>query len=246
MVSSQRMSSHRYKSALLITLSFYLLAGFALWNGVSLQAPCPCLSQAEVIQIQVITPPPEPEPIPEPIPEPEPEPIPEPEPAPVKESEPEPKPIIEKKPEIPVKPIQAKKTVEQKPKKTSTKESQTPRKFTPQKSVNTAVPKAQCACSPSQLQSFLGGVRAKIEVNKTYPKIAARRKIEGTIRVTFDIQKNGTLSNIRVGGGPAILQKAVQDALQRSSPVAVNKIVAGNLPLTNVSVDLNFNLRKIQ
>jgi len=47
-----------------------------------------------------------------------------------------------------------------------------------------------------------------------YPAIAKAAGIEGTVRLAATISRNGTIENLRVTGGPAMLQQAALDAVK--------------------------------
>ena len=68
----------------------------------------------------------------------------------------------------------------------------------------------------------------------TYPNQARRAQVEGTVVVTFTVQRDGTVSNIRIVSGPVELAQFVaktvatwrfQPATQGGVPVAFNKTV---------------------
>jgi protein TonB len=230
------MSSRRYLNASLITVSAYVAIGMLVWvasGSVVLEKA----AKDEVIRIDVISPPPKPEPIPEPIPEPEP--ISE----PVKEVLPEPEPIAE-----PISEPIAEPVVLPKPKPVVQTQSHkiSPKIVLPKSKKNRHSSSGTASAKPASQkseQTFLGSVRAKIKANKVYPKIAIQKHIEGVVQATFDIQKNGIISNIRLSGAPMILQKAVRQTLERCSPVAVDSSVAGKLPMHGITVSLDFKLK---
>ncbi len=92
-------------------------------------------------------------------------------------------------------------------------------------------------------KAFLRNVRSKIIANKKYPKIAKRRHIEGSVKVRFDITKNGQVTNIRFINGKRIFQKSIKKTLQRTFPLAIPANVQGELPILDISVVLHFNIR---
>jgi protein TonB len=47
-----------------------------------------------------------------------------------------------------------------------------------------------------------------------YPPIARAARIEGTVRLAATISRSGTIENLRVTGGPAMLQQAALDAVK--------------------------------
>ena len=92
-------------------------------------------------------------------------------------------------------------------------------------------------------KAFLRNVRSKIIANKTYPKIAKRRHIEGSVKVRFDITERGHVSNIRFINGKRIFQKSIRKTLERTFPMGIPNELKNELPIMNVSVVLHFNIR---
>jgi len=48
-----------------------------------------------------------------------------------------------------------------------------------------------------------------------YPPIAKAARVSGTVVLQATISKGGTIENLRVIGGPAMLQQAAMDAVRR-------------------------------
>jgi TonB family protein len=61
---------------------------------------------------------------------------------------------------------------------------------------------------------------ARLQVQKSYPRQAAREKSEGTARIFFVISREGELmsSGVGVSSGSAMLDRAALDAVQRAQP----------------------------
>ena len=92
-------------------------------------------------------------------------------------------------------------------------------------------------------KAFLQNIRSQIIANKSYPRIAKRRHIEGDIKVRFNISENGQVNNIRFINGKRIFYKSVKKAIERTFPIAIPSNVKDELPIMDVSVTLHFNLR---
>ncbi|MBJ7220748.1 MULTISPECIES: TonB system transport protein TonB [unclassified Brenneria] len=132
---------------------------------------------------------PEPEPIPEPEPVPEPEPIPEPVPVPLPEPKPQPKP----KPK-PVKKVEQPKPV----KREKVAEKQPPAPFTsdePTRNVTNA-PVRQAPAPVANTQST--GPRPLSRVQPQYPARAFSLRVEGRVKMQFDVDSSGRVDNVRV------------------------------------------------
>lgn len=171
----------------------------------------------------------EPEVIEEPMPqetekvveEPTPEPI-------VKSLPPLPKPVIEK----PKKKPEVKKIVKKKPKKIVKKKK-------PVKKPSRASSKKTQA-NPNEVNKFYKKVRVKINQNKSYPKIAKRRRMQGSVKVTFTVLRSGNVSNIHLNG-PKVFHSSARHAVKSAFPISVKNIPV-SLPAT-VNIILRYQIR---
>jgi len=165
----------------------------------------------------------EPEIIKEPVPEEKPE---------VKEK-PTPEPVVEK---VVPKPIV--KEVKKKPKsiakkkisKKTAKQKQRKQKASSQRSITSAAEKNQ----------FLANLRAKINKHKSYPRIAQKRGMQGTVKVEFTILSNGNVGNISVSG-PKVFHSSARNAVESAFPVNV-KSAPISLP-KSINVTLRYQIR---
>lgn len=136
---------------------------------------------------------PAPQPVVEPEPEPEPEPVPEPEP-------PKPEPVPIPKPEVPKpKPKPVKKEVV-KPKK-EIKPRTEPRQTAPLNNEKTATalkPSTAPKTSPAPSTSISSGPKALSVGKPAYPARAFALRMEGRVRVQFDVDSQGQVDNIRI------------------------------------------------
>ncbi|MEH2921248.1 TonB system transport protein TonB [Samsonia erythrinae] len=124
---------------------------------------------------------PEPEPIPEPEPLPKPVPLPEPKP------KPKPKPKPEKKVERP-KPVKREPVAEKRPPSPFTSEE-------PTRNVENA-PVKQAPAPAANTQST--GPRPLSRVQPTYPARAFSLRVEGRVKMQFDVDASGRVDNVRV------------------------------------------------
>jgi len=70
-------------------------------------------------------------------------------------------------------------------------------------------------------QSYLGYVLNHIEGYKYYPHAARLRNIEGSIQVSFVLQKNGSISELSANGASILLRRAAKGSVNRALPLPV-------------------------
>ena len=171
----------------------------------------------------------------EPIVEPEPEPIVEEKPIPEKiipePIEPKiiPKPVVEKIEKKPV--VKKKKKVKKKVRKKAPPKTTKGLKRAGSAQNNNAAKKNQ----------FLTQVRRKINQHKSYPKIAKRRGMQGTVKVRFTILASGNVGHISVSG-PKVFHNSARHAVKSAFPINVK-----NAPLSlpeSVNLTLRYQLLK--
>lgn len=239
---------NRHLVSFFITSSLYILIVVAMLIYIpqSIKSIEPPIPKDSIIKVSIIL-----EPTPEPKLEPQPE-------EPIVESKLEaiakpeviskPKPIFKpkEKPKKVVKKRVPKKVVKKKIVKKSSVKKRVIKKKSLKKSGHKGVASKGRVKSSQGIaikKKFLRHIKSIIEKNKKYPKIALRRRIEGRVRVVFNIQKNGSVSNIRVSGANKILQKAVKDAIKRSFPVVVPSKLRATLPIKNISISIGFQIK---
>jgi protein TonB len=174
--------------------------------------------------------------------------------------EPKPEPIVEKIIPKPLPPVIKKKIIKKKivkkvlkpkAKKKKPKKKIVKKKILKKKSIKTKKIKKKKAtssvakkstksyASPAKKNAFLSKVRAKINRNKMYPRIAQKRGMEGSVKVKFTILANGQVSNIQVKGKKVFLNSA-RSAIKKAFPISV-KNVPLSLP-TTVNLTLRYQL----
>lgn len=159
----------------------------------------------------------EPEIIKEPIPEEEPE---------IKE-EVIPEPIVQKiTPQPVVKEVKKKPKVKKKTKKKRVKK----------KRVKKSVYSRKSTSSKAEQNRFLTKIRAKINKHKSYPRIAKKRRMQGSVKVKFTILRSGKVGKISIRG-PKVFHSSARKAVKSAFPVN-----AKNAPIT-LPVSVNLTLR---
>ena len=138
-----------------------------------------------------------------------------------------PKPIMVEKPKI-KKPI-SKKTIKKKKKKIA-KSS---------RSKTSSQNRTKQTRSSAGKSRFVARLKAKINANKTYPRIAQKRRMQGKVKVRFRITSAGKLSGL-TASGPRIFINSAKKAVKRAFPLATR---GAPLPM-NVTLTLQYRLKK--
>lgn len=139
-----------------------------------------------------------------------------------------PDPIIEK----PEKKIEVKKIIKKKPKKIVKKKK-------PVKKASRASSQKRQA-NPEKVNRFYKKIRVKINQNKSYPKIAKRRRMQGSVKVTFTVLRSGKVSNILING-PKVFHSSARHAVKSAFPISMTNIPVA-LPAT-VHITLRYQIR---
>lgn len=128
--------------------------------------------------------------------------------------------------EVEKKPKEKKKSI----KKTIVKKKQSQQKASPRRSKSSA----------AERNEFLESIRAKINKHKSYPRIAQKRGMQGTVKVTFTILSSGKVGNISVDG-PTVFHRSARNAVESAFPVD-----AKNAPISlpkSISIMLRYQMR---
>lgn len=221
---------HRFPWSTVLSVALHGAAIVGLlYLSVNQVVELPGLQQPQPISVSLVAPPaPEPaqppavQPPPEPVAEPEPEPVPEPIPEPPKEApvvihkpKPKPKPKPEPKPEKKVEPVKpvpkpAPKPVDSKP--VTPVENQATRSAAPPTTT-----KAPAGTPSAPSASVSGDPRPLSRSNPQYPRRAYTFRIDGTVRVKFDVNNAGDVRNIEIlSAQPAnMFEREVKQAMKK-------------------------------
>ncbi|MBN2721203.1 MAG: energy transducer TonB [Campylobacterales bacterium] len=93
----------------------------------------------------------------------------------------------------------------------------------------------------AEKNQFLSNLKNEIKKNKHYPSVARRRGQEGTVKISFLINQNGSVSNVVCDGEHSVLNNAAKEAVYKAFPVNVPPNVIRTAFL-EVSLVLNFKL----
>jgi protein TonB len=103
--------------------------------------------------------------------------------------------------------------------------------------------KRTVSSKPKQTMSkhrFMSILRSKIERGKSYPRMAERRGMQGSVKVRFKILSNGHVSSISLKG-PKVFQSSAKKAVKGAFPVDV-KSAPFSLP-TTVNLTLRYRIK---
>ena len=169
--------------------------------------------------------------------------------------EPEPEePVIEEVIPEPIKPKVVPKSVVKKIVKKKVKKKVIKKKHVKKKSVKKRVVKRKTTTkktsrkkraskrqvSPAKKNAFLSRIRSKISKAKTYPRIAQRRGMQGSVKVRFTILKSGNVTDIRVSG-KKVFYKSARAAIKKAFPIST-KNMPMSLPQT-INLTLRYQIR---
>ncbi len=170
-----------------------------------------------------------------------------PKPKPIVKPKPKPKPIVKPKPKPKPKPIVKPKPIE-KPKEIKKIINKEYKKQTIQKTQikkNKSVVKKAIDTLLIEKQTILRNqyytkIKNTINKNKSYPKIAIRRGIEGEVKVRFTISPKGGLISYKILEGKKVFKKSVVTAIKNSFPLEAPKgLFKNNLDLF---ISIKYNL----
>ena len=69
------------------------------------------------------------------------------------------------------------------------------------------------------MQGYLGRLQDTIARYKEYPVVARRRGIEGEVRVSFQLQADGHVTEVAISGKQKSLRVAARNALELAQPL---------------------------
>jgi protein TonB len=95
---------------------------------------------------------------------------------------------------------------------------------------------------PVKVGGNLQGAKLLKKVTPVYPQMAAVSHLQGTVRLTALIAKDGTVKNVQLVTGPSLLAKAAIDAVKQwvYQPTVLN----GEAVEVQTQIDINFNLNQ--
>lgn len=141
----------------------------------------------------------------------------------IQKPKPKPKPIKKELPSIhkpePIKekPIEEKKEVEK------AEEEQVEQVQKKEVVTNIASKKACDAKSKAKKELFIANLIKQINNNKSYPKPARRRSIEGKVDIEFTVLSDGSVQDINMISGKNIFKKSAIQAINKSFPIDVEE-----------------------
>jgi periplasmic protein TonB len=95
----------------------------------------------------------------------------------------------------------------------------------------------------AEKNQFISDLKNKIRQNKYYPEVARNRGLEGSVKVSFCVNSDGSVSDIVCDGEFSVLNNAAKNAVAKTFPVKVPpNIISSRLEL---SVMLNYKLDRL-
>jgi protein TonB len=94
--------------------------------------------------------------------------------------------------------------------------------------------------SPAEKNHFLSAIRDKINKHKSYPRIAKKRGMQGSVNVKFTILSSGKVGNISVSG-PKVFHNSARNAVKSAFPIN-----AKNAPISlpkSINITLRYQIR---
>ena len=157
-----------------------------------------------------------------------------------------PKPIIRKKREKPKKKIIKKRKPKSKPKpKIVEKIEPQPIVEEPQQATQSppAPQKAIAQVDTATIKAiYTNKIRQSIQHNLIYPKIAKRLRHQGVVKVSFRVNKNGTVKNIKVLNSPkSSLSKGAIKTIKSIKIEPIPKEL--NMPYMDITIPIEFKIK---
>ena len=84
---------------------------------------------------------------------------------------------------------------------------------------------------------FFTKLRNKINENKSYPRSARRRGIQGSVEVKFCVQSDGNVKNVEFVSGKQIFKKSALKAIKDSFPIEVDATLFNFPKEFRISID---------
>ena len=82
-------------------------------------------------------------------------------------------------------------------------------------------------------------IKETINKNKSYPKMAIKRGIEGIVKIQFEISKDGKLLSFNIIEGKRVFKKSIEKAVKNSFPLTPPE----NTLVSNTSLSLTIDYR---
>jgi len=89
-------------------------------------------------------------------------------------------------------------------------------------------------------QKYYSSIKEAINKNKSYPRVAVKRGIEGMVKIKFTISKFGELISFNIIEGKRVFKNSISNAVKNSFPLTPPKgILSSN---TQLSLMVNYRL----
>lgn len=140
-----------------------------------------------------------------------------------------------------------------------TVKNEKPRDPSPQKTQNISEPETEKAepeepPSKQSLQqdmqltsnkiSYLGKISDHINQFKFFPRSARRKGIEGQVNVSFDLNPDGSISNLQVDGEHSVLVRASQQSIEQALPMPKRSEALSSLGTIHIEFSMDYLFNK--
>ncbi|MDD5359317.1 MAG: energy transducer TonB [Sulfurovaceae bacterium] len=161
----------------------------------------------------------------------------------VAKTEPKEEKIQEKPKEEPIQKIEKTKTTFE-PKVAPVKQTEVSKQKTEQSTTSQQlVTQKSYVSTQAEKNQFISDLKNKIRQNKYYPEVARNRGQEGTVKVSFCVNSDGSVSDIVCDGEFSVLNNAAKNAVAKTFPVKVPpNLISSRLEL---SLILSYKLDRL-
>lgn len=160
----------------------------------------------------------------------------------VAKTEPKEEKVQEKPKDEPIQKIEKTKTTFE-PKVAPVKQAEVSKQKTEQSTSQQLVTQKSYVSTQAEKNQFISDLKNKIRQNKYYPEVARNRGQEGTVKVSFCVNSDGSVSNIVCDGEFSVLNNAAKNAVVKTFPVKVPpNLISSRLEL---SVMLSYKLDRL-
>ena len=95
----------------------------------------------------------------------------------------------------------------------------------------------------SEKKQYLELVTAHLDKHKFYPRSARRRHIEGDVKISFDLMKDGNILNLKISSENSILHNATLESINSALPMPQRPENLMALNLINIEYTMQYAIK---